>query len=518
MSVYMSGGKICTSGGKSVATNVVFDFYISTSGSDSNPGTLVSPWAITSLSLTSHNANNIANCLSTSGKRVGIIEGTYNVSGIIPGDKVVGPLDFVGGSVGASTYIASCDTNGVYKARAAIITAKNGGGQYYNGLTGLPNATGPVIGHDGTYPQTYTVGYLTIDGLKVTGFTYKAIRIGNRSSGDGPAQLLGIRVVNCELYDGDATGLATDNVCALWLDNSVGAYVGNNYIHDVIGPGGALSADHTNSIIVWGERISGPPTSGAIIEYNTSVRAGNIYGKELGIAGIDIRFNYTDGSSYTSNFYGTQDWTGYASAGLTGTTKIHENIFVGPGRGLAIYPTLTFSGGTTTAFELYNNTIVMASGATIFEYIHVNALSAADGLLKCYNNIATGPVDGSGRKSFVVNAHAIGVWDYNMWLPSGMTWSVTPDTLGDVQDPFTTLAGFQAKIVTNGGIANVDSHGVGATPSFISTTGSTPYKLTAGTAGSASGSSPGSTNGTTGGSACDMGAWGLGATRIGCNF
>jgi hypothetical protein len=32
-----------------------FDYYISTSGSDSNPGTLASPWAITSLQVTNSN-------------------------------------------------------------------------------------------------------------------------------------------------------------------------------------------------------------------------------------------------------------------------------------------------------------------------------------------------------------------------------------------------------------------------------------------------------------------------------
>jgi hypothetical protein len=47
-----------------------FDYYISPSGSDSNPGTSSQPWAITAL--------NTKQSLY-SGKRVGLLDGTYNV-------------------------------------------------------------------------------------------------------------------------------------------------------------------------------------------------------------------------------------------------------------------------------------------------------------------------------------------------------------------------------------------------------------------------------------------------------
>ena len=56
-------------------TATTFDFYISTNGDDGNPGTVSSPWAITSLISNSPNNSKIA------GKRVGLIAGTYNVAG-----------------------------------------------------------------------------------------------------------------------------------------------------------------------------------------------------------------------------------------------------------------------------------------------------------------------------------------------------------------------------------------------------------------------------------------------------
>src|ERR1700758_1600452 len=47
-----------------------FDFYISPTGFDSNPGTFEQPWAITALN--THRS-------AYAGKRVGLLDGTYNV-------------------------------------------------------------------------------------------------------------------------------------------------------------------------------------------------------------------------------------------------------------------------------------------------------------------------------------------------------------------------------------------------------------------------------------------------------
>ena len=90
-----------------------FDFYISPSGSDSNPGTQSSPWAITSLRDSSGNNSKIA------GKRVGLLPGTYNVaslaSGSDSGDYQRPVLHIPAGASGSPTVVQSVTP------RAAII-------------------------------------------------------------------------------------------------------------------------------------------------------------------------------------------------------------------------------------------------------------------------------------------------------------------------------------------------------------------------------------------------------------
>src|ERR1700721_4657316 len=60
-------------------STTTFDYYISPTGSDSNPGTQASPWAITSLQDTNSNNARMA------GKKVGMIAGTYACSGMQSG-------------------------------------------------------------------------------------------------------------------------------------------------------------------------------------------------------------------------------------------------------------------------------------------------------------------------------------------------------------------------------------------------------------------------------------------------
>src|SRR5579872_1515131 len=74
-----------------------FDYYISTTGSDSNPGTLASPWAITAINTKQS---------TYAGKRVGLLPGTYPVSHLMGTNENVAALTLAGGSGSSSqTYI-----------------------------------------------------------------------------------------------------------------------------------------------------------------------------------------------------------------------------------------------------------------------------------------------------------------------------------------------------------------------------------------------------------------------------
>jgi hypothetical protein len=496
-----------------------FDYYISPTGNDSNAGTLAAPWAITSLSLFSHTSNNVANCRATAGKRVGLLPGTYNISGMMYGGssaEATGALQFIGGTSSNPTYIASCNASGAYSPRTATITAKSASGVYGGGISsGAGSWDGPMIAHNGQYPTNYATGNLVIDGLVLTGFSYKAIRIGGGSSGDGPTGFTNVTVQNCELTGGNCSGNPIDNCAAIWIDCTTGAVVQNNYIHDNIGPT-PNSADHLNAIIVWG--TGGFVTSGTVIQFNTCVNAGSIFGKEISIQGTTVAYNYIDVSKYTAQVtaYGIQDFTGAPTTGMSQTTSIHNNIILSSGFGIG-RSTLSDNYGWSTPVNVYNNTIVLTNAAGgAGSALWMTAQGGGEGHVKVYNNIYTG-VGGGWMTAFLTDPRGPAVWDYNLFKASGMSWALRTDgSLSSVLGNYSTLASFAAALAANGGIAGVDSHGVANdTPGFVGSGSlAAAYQLASGSPAQGRGS----TTGTSSGSATDMGAWGNGATQVGCNF
>src|SRR5581483_2611893 len=108
----------------------------------------------------------------------------------------------------------------------------------------------PIITHTGKFPTTYTVGNMTISGLRFTGWSYRGIRIGGHSSAGGPSGIVGVTVMNNEMTGSNASANSqTDNCFALWIDCTTGAVISNNWIHDCVGVV-AASMDHLSAIIV----------------------------------------------------------------------------------------------------------------------------------------------------------------------------------------------------------------------------------------------------------------------------
>ena len=511
-----------------------FDFYISPTGADSNPGTVASPWAITSLRTSS------ANWSKLPGKRIGLLPGTYNVGSIMTNDPVSGALQVPGGTSGSWTYLGSSDANGNYSARTATITA------YYNGLYGGHNATGPgnwdgpILSHTGQWPTAYPVGYLTIDGIVFSGFSYKGVRIGGNSSGDGPVITAPVTIQNCEFTGGGYnSGDYGDNMVALWIDpfqpaSGQGCLVTNNWFHDTVGQGGSSSMDHLNGIIVLGFSTQ---TWGIEVSYNTCVNAGNIYGKEGGVNGCNVHHNYVDVSMYTVGSTGLEDFMsgGGSFSGLTHPSTFNNNIVllrggtVGGNGGIG-FPTLSQTNygsayGWQTPVSIYNNTIVCVSGSAGALAIMADAALNGSGIgrVKVYNNIyVNNGISGSwnGYGNFLTTPKSPAVWDYNLYPVLGAQWAIVPDannlSLCASHTIYSTAASFAAAVASGGGISGVDAHSViGVVPTFANTGSYAElYKLASGSAGIGKGSSDGTPSGTP----CDMGAWGNGATWIGCNF
>lgn len=537
MGLVVQGGKILSSGGElfNISSAQTFDFYISTTGNDANVGSLASPWAITSLSLTTRNANNVANALSVSGKRVGIIAGSYDVSALMPVDVVVGALDFVGSSSPTSpTFIASCDANGHYSPRVATLDAKGSSG-FYGGHVGGPGNEPPIVSHSGQYPRSYTVGNLKIDGLIFTGYSYKAVRVGGHSSGDGPAGITGVIIQNCEFKNGAANpGDGADNQTALWLDCTSGALVTNNYFHDFTGQT-PNSGDHLNAIFLVGDfgSTTGQVITDTVVEYCTIKNSGNVYGKERNVQATTVRYCYLDVSMYTANSAGLQDCTGAngvgpSGTGLTGTTKFHNNVLLlygGTSNNTGFgEPTLNFAYGWTTALQIYNNTVIITTGGSpVLAWL--SATGTGNGQGKYWNNIYWNKsTSGSNWNNFGVfrlNPSGPTIMDYNLnYSPTlAVTWVLYQDaSLTTAIGTYSSQSTFATALAANGGISNADAHDdTSGQPLFTGSGGfASYYTLTSGSPGKGTGS----TDGTTGGSSCDMGAMGGidVSTQIGASF
>jgi hypothetical protein len=493
-----------------VASASSFDFYISTTGSDSNPGTLASPWAITSLTRNTVNANNVANFNATAGKRIGLLPGTYLIGPMMHNNSNGGALQIIGGSSGSPTYLGSSDSSGHYSARTATISALNAG--VYGGFAGH-SYNGPMLAHTGTATGSisYATNYITIDGIVFTGFSYKAVRIGAASSGDGPGSVLGVTVKNCEFTgNGHAVGDATDNTDCLWLDNTISALVTNNYFHDNRGTDGSSSMDHMDGVICWGCR-------GTVIQFNTLVNSGTIYGKEDANQGTTVQNNYIDVSMYTasSTAAGIQDFTGAPTGSLTQTTIFRYNVVLSSGWGIR-GATLSNNYGWTTPVEIYNNTFVLTTAA-VTPYPTAWVTSQGSANLKFYNNLYTGAADASGYKSFRTNPGAPSVWDYNLYPSTGMTWALSANaTLSSTLGTYTTRATFASAIASNGGISGADANGVAANDPVFTGIGSLADAYKLGTGSPAL--NAGKTGGTSGGSTRNIGAWDGTQTQIGCNL
>lgn len=465
------------------APSTTFDFYIGPSGSDSNPGTLASPWAITALGTKG---------ATYTGKRVGLLDGTYTVESPSGFDSTIQTININGGSSSAQTVIAA-----VNPRQATINNYANG---YYGGGLNRPSA---ALAHR---HSSSNVGYLTIQGLRFTGFSYSALMIGTVYNS---TPMYGIIVKDCEFTGGNAAGNSTTNCPTLQLGGTRGALVQNNYFHDNDGIT-AHSTDHFNSIIGW------QYTYGTIIENNTFVHAGSIYGKEQGLQGTIIRYNYIDSSYFTDSNGSVLSWDGATSggsfAGLTDTTKFHNNIVITGGPfGIEGRSTWSTRYGYGLPIEVYNNTVVV-SGGSPWGGILVNAQVA--NVASIYNNIVSITASGAGYGAMAIKANGPAILDYNLY-PSSMKWQLL-DSSGYQLSSYTSLASFQSAVTGAGGNAGLDAHSIQSGSFGFVATGSGPayYQL--------SGSSPalnaGKSDGTSGGSAVDMGAWGNGATAIGCDF
>lgn len=470
-----------------------FDYYISPNGSDSNPGTLAAPWAITAINTKQS---------TYAGKRLGLLPGTYRVSSLMGTNENVAALTIAGGSGPSNqTYIGSSDASGIYSRGAATLQANDNG--YYGGGNG--NQSPIMAARSGA-------NYWTVDGLRFTGFSMWAFHVGNSPSGG--ACITGWTIQNCEFTGGNDQSNTTSNGVncgVIIVYASVNGLVTNNWFHDNVG---STDTQHWSCVYQWG--LGNTPTAGNVYSYNTIVKSGNLHGKEAPQYNTEIAYNYIDmtGTLSTSEYCGAAIMGFMADGGNAGgtATKWHHNVIRANVMALDFNNDNPTHSYTDSPLYIYNNTIVLIGKQT--------------------NGFVSGGYDGSGsghqvsayNNLYYDNGQSVSTYGY--WLTNTDVFALCDYNIYGSWNSFCTVspgANTSAGMVSRGSLSAWAS-AIGGLEVHSSTNSSNPF-ASAGVdalqyqiASSSPAYEAGRVGGTPTGAICHVGAWDGTVTRIGCDF
>jgi hypothetical protein len=454
-------------------TPPTFDYYIAPNGSDSNPGTGGSPWAITAIN---------SKRSTYSGKRVGLLNGTYNVGFLMSTTRDAPALNIDGGSSGSPTFI------GAVNARQAIITANNGS---YGGGNGNQSS---MLAHNKSVPHQ---GYVTVDGLVLSGASTFCFEVGNYDFTNNA--LPGVVLQNCEITGNSAANSSVAsgvNLCVIALFKATGFRCHNCYIHDNFG---WSDASHFSATYVW-------QSQGTTFEYCTLVNTGGLHGKEAANQGTTIQYNYIDWTNGPTGQNGAciMGFDGAPQGGLTQTTSIHNNILLGNDEFMDLEAELN-NGGWTTPVLIYNNTMISTSGISD-DGVRWFEQNPGSRLLKFYNNLFFDSGHAPGGYGYVIaNSGAFALCDYNCYGGSSRWTLVPPGSHSSAgANTYSSLSAWQAAI-------SADAHSQNGVAAFSNGGAlAQKYRVTSGLAYQA-----GKVGGVSSGATVNIGAWDGIATQIG---
>jgi hypothetical protein len=484
---------------KAWGATTTFDYYISTSGNDANPGTLASPWALTSFQDTNPNNRLMA------GKRVGLIAGNYSTAGITTthtadADYTYSLLNIPAGTSGSSTYIASSDTSGNYSARAAIIT-----------VGGTP--TLGIMGSGGGQMGGGTSSHITVDGIVINGnnldWNLSALQMTghllqfwgtyNGTNTSNPASETGIVVTNCEIYGIKTTSHPGNNGALVWFEGCYNCIVQNNYLHDATSTF-AADQDHVHAIEEYG-------CHGNQYIYNTITNSSSGIEAKLACTGTICAYNYfynvgVGMAGASSVFEGFDGASGNSNSGPSPINYyLHHNVIDGCA---ALHMADLNTTFLAQPINVYNNTVYDTSaGATVGWQLFADAAN----LVSFYNNIyfTTQGTGGGGGHNGKLNVAANGnaTLDYNCWYQAAgnyaAMWGINTTT-------YNSFAAWQAAIGSS-----YETHSRTANPAFSGsiTSGKGAAQFQLGSGSPCLGTGSGGVN---------IGAWDGTVTQIGCSF
>jgi len=445
------------------------DYYIGLSGSDSNPGTLASPWALTAINTKQ---------ATYAGKTVGLLDGTYGLVTILgqpPGngsnDYGQNRLQVKGGSSGSPTVIKSVNPRGaIIDWQKSIETS------------GSASASmGP------------TSDYVTIQDLVFTNATYRCIN-NYASEGTGGNHLT---VTGCQFENQVYSGGGSANAAAIYTQGWNDILITNCRFQG----GSAPNDDNRYSCIK-----TYTATHRCTIEYCTFIAeagTGNcIYFKDGSNFTPIVRYCHMDRSAGSTSS-GDEDHCVFfdgQTTDNTDTASFHHNVMIQGGSNNAVFAADNFSGFIGT-YDFHNNTFVgpWGSGGAIRKAGDGNPVAT-----NIYNNIFY-RVSGSPSGTADVNIRSIatvGTMDYNYYPSTSPTW-----VMDGGSPTYSSLSAWLAACAS-ASRADIDAHSItGANPLFVgSGTDAAAYQLQAG--------SPCKTLGAGG---TEIGAW-AGQSQIGSSF
>lgn len=453
-----------------------FDFYISPTGSDNNPGTLASPWAITALNTKRS---------TYAGRRVGLLDGTYSTAGMPAYNGSSGPsLGIAGGTSGSPTVIQAVNP------RMAII---DGGASTNRAAIGSFDSS---------------TRFITIKDLVVRNNTASSVHIQGASG-----QAAGIRIEGCDI--GNQVFNVADITSGIFLQSCDDAVVINNHLRDIRNTAQNASVA---SITMYGCRRT------EIVENTfTSVHAaiydkyaGGSPGSRIDMQETRVRRNYFLGCPVALLGFDNKDQTGTPpNSPPYGPYVIENNVF--ENCGAILTNPGSFSAASPVIFR--NNTLYATSGTCDGPSLHAWTSGCEPSY---YNNIwyFGGTARWGGYRALAASVDGSGsalarVIDYNCYGPGSVQWLTQtgygyPYTRGGAN--YTTHSSASAWQGATGGDRTGRSL-FAADPRF-SMTGENAEKFRLGTASPCL--NAGRVGGVSSGAACHMGAWDGEVTRIGC--
>ncbi len=430
-----------------------FDYYISTTGSDSNDGSEGSPWAITAL---------MSKSAEIAGKRVGLKDGTYTVPNGYDDNWGGGPKNHgqritAAGSSGART----------------VIEAVNTGGAILNPGAGVDFS---II--------TIDADYVTMKWLVFDEFDSAQIRLWADN----------VRIDTCD-FRAITNDVSNDNLGHIYFEAAGQTTVKNPYITNcrfrgVYNDTGPSSG--SNAIAIFGFSVEG-----MVIEYCTFT---NCYAPAVAKHDwLDYTIRYCHGYDISNGIM----YVATNTAGRSYRPQIHNNLFICDFHGSYNYQ--DDGSHEAASFDGYNNTLIMTGAQSdnragrMWRYPHDVATTSEwfNNIVHYVNGVSGTPTHWViGGNTGCTVADQFSVFDYNLYSHSARF------TVGDLWSPDTTYADLAAWQSGEG----MDEHAEVGVPTFVGSTPSNPahWALQGGSVGKSSGS----TDGTTGGAACEKGCYG----------